>query len=207
MLIAIDDGHGMETAGKRTSMFPGTNVFMRENEFNNAVAQLLKINLESAGFDTLMVAEGDTDIPLKVRTDAANKANADLYVSIHANAYKGEWGEWGGISTYHYPGSVEGKKAAEIIHKNLLQGTKLGDRGVLTENFHVLRETNMPAVLCECAFMDNLSEAKLLLTGAYRQECACEICKGICEYYGVEWVPDSKVSLLNELRELIKKYE
>ena len=185
-LIAIDDGHGMETAGKRTPIFPGTNTFMHENEFNNAVAQLLKINLEKSGFDTLMVAPDNFDTPLKTRTDRANAAKADFYISIHANALTGEWGTQNGISTYHYSGSVEGKKAAEIIHRNMLQGTKLQDKKVQTANFHVLKYTKMTSVLCECAFMDNLAEAKLLLTGAYRQECADEICRGICEYYGVE---------------------
>ena len=184
-LIAIDDGHGMETNGKRTPIFPGTNTFMRENEFNNATAQLLKINLEKAGFDTLMVAPDDYDTPLKTRTDRANDAKADFYISIHANALTGTWGTQNGISTYHHSRSVEGTKAAKIIQKNLLQGTPLKDRGVLAEYFYVLKHTHMPAVLCECAFMDNLAEAKLLLTGAYRQECADEIARGICEYYGV----------------------
>ena len=58
----------------------------------------------------------------------------------------------------------------------------------MTANFHVLRETHMPAVLCECAFMDNLREANLLLSDAFRRECADEICKGICEYFGEVYV-------------------
>lgn len=187
-LVAIDDGHGMETAGKRTPIFPGTNKFMHENEFNRAVADLLKVNLERCGFKILMVAQGDSDVPLKTRTDTANKAKADFYISIHANALNGQWGPQQGVSTYYYPGSEKGHKAAEMIHKQLIKGTKQKDRGILTENFHVLRETNMPAVLVECAFMDNLNEAQLLLTDSFRRECADEICRGICEYFGVAYV-------------------
>ncbi len=186
-LIAIDDGHGMNTAGKRTPFFPGTKKFMHENEFNRAVADLLKVNLERCGFRTLMVAPGDSDVPLKTRTDTANKAKADFYISIHANALNGIWGNQQGVSTFHYPGSILSKKAATVIHNHLKQGTQQKDRGVIAQNFHVLRETKMPAVLVECAFMDNLREANLLLSDAFRQECADEICKGICEYFGVPY--------------------
>jgi len=187
-LICIDDGHGMATAGKRTPFFPNTKMFMHENEFNSAVADLLKTNLERCGFNTLMVAPGDSDVPLKTRTDTANKAKADFYISIHANALNGIWGNQQGVSTFHYPGSILSKKAATVIHKHLKQGTQQKDRGIIAKNFHVLRETHMPAVLVECAFMDNLREANLLLSDAFRQECADEICKGICEYFGVVYV-------------------
>lgn len=187
-LIAIDDGHGMSTAGKRTPFFPNSKKFMHENEFNRAVADLLKINLERCGFNTIMVAPGDTDVPLKQRTNTANKAGADLYISIHANALNGIWGNQQGVSTFHYPGSILSKKAATVIHNHLKRGTQQKDRGVIAQNFHVLRETNMPAVLVECAFMDNLREAGLLLSDAFRQECADEICKGICEYFAVPYV-------------------
>jgi N-acetylmuramoyl-L-alanine amidase len=193
-LIAIDDGHGMETPGKRTPLFSGTTTYMHENEFNNAVAQMLKTNLEKCGFNTLMVAPGNTDIPLKVRTDTANNAKADLYISIHANALNGRWGEQRGVSTYHYPNSRESNLAAIIIHRQLIKGTKQKDRGVLTADFHVLRETTMPSVLVECAFMDNIEEAKLLMSDAFRRECADELTKGICEFFGVSYVEKTNVA-------------
>ena len=188
-LIAICDGHGAETPGKRTPFFPGTKQFMHENMFNEAVTGYLKTNLERCKFRTLMVAPTDADTPLKTRVDMANKAKADLYISVHANALNGIWGPQEGLSVYHYPGSVKSKAAALIIHRFLAKGTKQKDRGILTANFYVLRETDMPSVLVECAFMDNLKEAQLLLTDAFRQECADEICQGICEYFGVAYVP------------------
>lgn len=197
-LIAICDGHGMETPGKRTPLFPDGS-FMHENDFNRAVAGILDKHLQRCGFRTLMVAPGDTDTPLKVRTDLANNAHADFYISIHANAMGISWGSASGIETFHYINvSQESKRAAEIIHKHLLEGTKLLDRGVKTADFHVLRETNMPAVLVECGFMDNLVEAKLLLTQAYREECAIEIAQGICEYFGVSYIAEGEIKMTPE---------
>ena len=198
-LIAICDGHGLETPGKRTPFFPGTKQFMHENEFNEVVAGYLKIDLERCAFRTLMVAPTDADTPLKTRVDLADKAKADFYISVHANALNGIWGPQEGLGVYHYPGSKRSQPAAIIIHRFLAKGTKQKDRGILTDNFYVLRETDMPAVLVECAFMDNLKEAQLLLTDAYRRECADEICQGICEYFGVAYVPETKEMTVQDL--------
>ncbi|WP_162463132.1 ATP-binding protein [Paenibacillus psychroresistens] len=89
---------------------------------------------------------------------------------------------------HSYPTHPESKKAADIIHSFLIQGTTLADRRVQSADFHVLRETKMAAVLVECGFMDNLAEAKLLLTDAYRSECAIEIARGACNYLGVTFI-------------------
>jgi N-acetylmuramoyl-L-alanine amidase len=138
----------------------------------------------------LLVAPGNADVPLKARTDAANKAKANLYVSVHANALNGQWGNQQGVATYYYPGSVVSQKVATAIHNRLKAGTVQKNRGVLTADFFVLRETKkIPAVLVECAFMDNLREAKLLMSDSFRQECADQICQGICDYFKVKYVP------------------
>lgn len=187
-LIALCDGHGMETAGKRTPHFPDGS-FMRENEFNRAVVALLDKHLQRCGFKTLLVAPTDLDTPLSTRIALANKAKADLYVSVHANAAgTGGWHSARGIESFHFPGSVNGKRAAEIIHRHLIGGTVLPNRGVKSADFHVLRETTMPAVLVECAFMTNVEDAKLLLSDAYRAECAEELARGVCGYFGVTYV-------------------
>ena len=194
-LIAICDGHGLETPGKRTPFFPGTKQFMHENEFNSVVAGYLKEDLERCKFRTLVVAPTDADAPLKTMVDLADKAKADFYISAHANALNGIWGPQEGLGVYHYPGSARSQTAAIIIHRFLAKGTKQKDRGALTDNFYVLRETDMPAVLVECAFMDNLKEAQLLLADAFRRECADEIAQGICEYFGVAYVPAAKMTV------------
>ncbi len=188
ILIALDDRHGANTPGKRTPKFEDGS-FMHENEFNSAVVNMLDELLRNNGFNTLLVAPTDKDTPLSERTEAANKNNADFYMSVHADAYTGEWNDANGISIFHYPESTEGKKAASIIYEYALQGTKLRGRGIKTAEFYVLRNTTMPAVLIECGFMDNKREAKLLMSYAYRNECAIEICKGICEYFGVKFKP------------------
>ena len=204
-LIALDDGHGMETAGKRTPVLPDGTV-MRENEFNRRVVALLDGHLQRCGFRTLPVAPTDVDTPLKARTDAANAANADLYVSVHANAVgAGELNGTRGIETFHYTSaSSESRRAAAILHRNLIDGTPLPDRGVKSANFHVLRETHMPAVLVECGFMTNVSDAALLRSEAYRAECAEELARGVCEYFGTIYKEGEEEAMTDTER---KQYE
>lgn len=199
-LIALCDGHDMDTAGKRTPILPNglkseTGNFMHENEFNRAVVAKMDKILKRCGFRTLLVAPTDTNNPLKARTDLANAKKADAYVSIHANAFDGKFDGYDpeGIETYHYPNSVEGAKLAKSVHKYLIQGTKQKDRGVKSANFHVLRETNMVSILVEAGFMDNLYEAKLLLSDSFREEVAIEVSKGICDYFGIPFVEEKPV--------------
>lgn len=186
MLIAIDNGHGYNTAGKRTPTMPDGKV-IREWEFNYATAKKLGELLKLNGFDVTYVSDTKDDTPLKTRTDRANAAKADLFVSIHYNAFKGVWGSHGGIDTFHYPNSVKGQELAKLVQEELIKETGLRDRGVKAENFQVLRETTMPAILCECGFMDNLKEAKLMLDQEYQLKCARAIAKGICRYFRVEF--------------------
>src|SRR5690606_187652 len=111
-------------------------------------------------------------------------AKADIYVSIHYNAGGGQ-----GVETYHYPGSSKGRRLAQCIHGFVIKGTSQKNRGVKSANFHVLRETKMPAVLIEFGFMDDpgLREARLMLNKAFQQECARETAQGICKYFGVPY--------------------
>jgi N-acetylmuramoyl-L-alanine amidase len=189
-LIALCDGHGMETAGKRTPILPDglkseTGNFMHENEFNRAVVRYLDGHLKRSGFRTIIVAPTDADTSLATRVSTANNAKADLYVSVHANANTGVFGTWGGTETFTYPSGAS-LSIGKIIHKHLMKGTPLRDRGVKNGDWlYVIKNTSMPAVLVECAYMDNLEEAKLLLSDAFRRECAREIAMGICEAYGV----------------------
>lgn len=203
-IVFGDDGHGMETAGKRTPKFEdGT--FMHENEFNRAViAKMQKYfqDLNSLVKDTeiifVPVAPTDADVPLKTRTDTANRIRKEyeakygkenvttFFISVHANAFKGVWGEWGGIETFVYGKNGKAYKVAQQIQAQLMGGTEMRDRGVKVRNFHVLRETTMPAALAECAFMDNKREAILLRSDEYRTECAKEIFTGICLGHGIQ---------------------
>ncbi len=191
--IAIDDGHGRETAGKRTPAFSDGSI-MKENEFNEAVAIYLEKTLRRCGFDTLMVAPETTDTPLQTRVKRANNAKADAYISIHANAAGSGWNDANGVESWIYEGVKNGSqsyKLAEFVHNYLINATGRRDRGIKrSKDLYVLNSTKMHAVLVECGFMTNLEEATLLRNDGYRRKCAEGICKGVCSFYGKEYRRD-----------------
>lgn len=179
MKIMLDAGHGFNTSGKRS---PDG---MQEYEFNRVVANYAKQLLETYQNTKVYFAHSDSrDVPLQERTNSANKLDVDLYVSIHANAYGSTWNDASGIETYVYPSrpkiSVE---VAQKIQKHLISDTGRKNRGVKTADFHVLRETDMDAVLIESGFMTNREEASLLRTDSYRKKVAGAIVKGIAEQF------------------------
>lgn len=187
MKIKIDAGHGYNTPGKRTP--DGT---MREWEFNNAVALLVKSILESYKGVTVKFAHdttGKTDVPLTTRTNAANVWGADVLVSIHANAAGNGWSDAHGIETWIYTTVKDGTETAKLadnVQKALVKAVGLANRGVKRGDLHMVRESNMPAILVECGFMSNKKEAALLKSKAYREKVAKAIVDGIVKTYGLK---------------------
>jgi N-acetylmuramoyl-L-alanine amidase len=180
--VVIDAGHGYETTGKRS---PDG---MREYEFNRAVANAMRDELENYENVAVYFTHSDKrDVPLKERTDYANKICADVFVSIHANAYRGVWGDHTGIETYVYTSRPkEATKLAEVVQRNLVAATGLKDRGVKTANFHVLRETKMTAILIEHGYMDSRIDCPKLKDDAFRKLCGVTNARSLAEFYGLK---------------------
>lgn len=193
-LVALSDGHGSATAGKRTPIIPELGRAIHENEFNSAVVAKLDLILRTIGFRTLLVAPTDADTPLITRTNLANSKKADIYVSIHYDAVTGTWGNAEGHSIFVYLGNANKNsgRLANCVAKYLRQGTDQKWRGVKEANLHEVRETNMPAILSENGFMDNKREAGLMLNQDFQWEVAIEHAKGICDYFGVAYTYGSK---------------
>lgn len=190
MKIVLDSGHGINTPGKRTP-----NGSMKEFEFNSAVANYTKDILANYQCEVAFTHDptGKVDIPLDKRTDYANRWGADVFVSIHANASGSDWSNAEGIETYVY--TSKPKEAVELAHKihsRLIVTTGRKDRGIKTADFHVLRETHMTSILCECGFMTSHEESTLLKSTDYRLKCATAIAEGLIEQYGLKPKPQPK---------------
>lgn len=198
--ILLDAGHGLNTPGKRTPSFEDDS-FMKEREFNQDVVKKMLIKLKAYDCEVVWVSEETEDVPLSTRTTRANThyqncikkygkaAVKSIFVSVHANAMGEKWANANGIETFAYPGNEEALKLADLVQKQLIRHTNLRDRGVKTANFAVLRQTVMPAILCECGFMDYKPEATLLRTDSYRDLCATAIIKGIVQYLNLPLKP------------------
>ena len=209
-LIALDDGHGMNTPGKRTppltkdlyidgKLVRKKGEVIKENEFNRAVVKYLAEALKRCGFDVLLVAPTDEDTPLSTRVSRANNANADAYVSKHYNALGSRWQTKakGLVTIIHYNHQSKTKVLANNVHEELWKlhsNHNCTNYGVRTDtdisgySLYVLRNTKMPAILTESGFMDNMTEAVDMLDTNFQQADAEATCKGICKAFGVTYV-------------------
>ncbi len=186
-LVALDAGHG----GSDTGAVGITGVL--EKDINLAITLAVDKLLRDAGLRTLLTRSDDSYPTLGQRTDLANQAQANVFVSIHNNssgdpASNGtETFYWGTAEEY----SVEGKKLAEAIHRNLIATLGSVDRGARThwKNLHVLAASDMPSALAEVGFLSNAEEEAKLSDPAYRQKAAEAIAHGVLEYLG--WLPST----------------
>jgi N-acetylmuramoyl-L-alanine amidase len=176
--IAIDAGHGYSTIGKCS---PDG---MKEYEFNRVVANAMRDELNKfEGVEILFTHSDARDVPLVARTDTANSWGADVFISLHANASTGIMGDWGGIDTFVYGVTGVSYKLAQVVQRNLIEATGLRNRGVKVANFHVLRETEMPAILIEHGFMDSYTDLPLLKSDVYRKLCGVTNACSVAEFY------------------------
>jgi|GEM_PF-6158119 len=117
---------------------------------------------------------------LNTRCNIANNANADLFLSVHADAFNGSAY---GTSAHVYGLGGKAETFAKILNSQM--GQLFYNRGIKVSNFQVIRETNMPAVLLETAFLDNQGDNAKLADPNVRQQIAVIIAKSVCTYFGV----------------------
>ncbi|MGN1399906.1 MAG: N-acetylmuramoyl-L-alanine amidase [Bacillus sp. (in: firmicutes)] len=184
MKIALDAGHGYNTAGKRS---PDG---LREYVINRAIVEYMNEKfLKYNNVSVYYVHSDKQDVPLHTRTSKANSLKTDCYISIHANAFGDgkQWTSANGIETFVHPRAGKTTQSlAERTQRNLVISTGRKDRGVKTANFHVLEKTIMPAILVECGFMTHKEECQLLHTGSYQKACAEAIVKAVVEQFNLK---------------------
>lgn len=168
-VVVIDAGHG----GYDRGGIPGQRV--AEKVMNLDVAQRLRSVLQSSGYRVVMTRDSDVFVPLGTRVAIANSYRNAIFVCIHFNSATRSGAS--GIETYFY--SRESLALASAIHYYVAGGAPSLNRGVRRRGYFVLRRTRIPAVLVECGFLTNPSEAQYAQSSAYRQKLAEEIARGI----------------------------
>lgn len=181
--LALNAGHGMNTAGKRCLKKLDKSQ-TREWYLNSRICDKIEEKLKPYADCSILRLDdrtGQKDISLKKRTDAANAFMADFYLSVHHNAGI-NGGTGGGIEAYVYTGaskeSVEWQNAlyAALIERTDLKGNRADGRK--KANLHECRESNMPCVLLECGFMDSKTDVPVILTDTFAEAVAAA-CVGV----------------------------
>lgn len=177
--VFISAGHGGADSGAVGNGF-------KEKDLNLSIAKHCALYLNSAGVTVLLSRQKDEDDSLNEEVAESNKFAPDLTVSIHNNAGGGDGVE----AWYSIVGGV-GKTLAENI---LAEVVKIGQnsRGAKTRKnligkdyYGFIRMTKAPAVIVECAFIDNAKDIQIIDTEAKRKVMGEAIAKGILKTLGI----------------------
>lgn len=174
-VVVIDPGHGGRDPG---AVGIGG---LREVTVVNDVSMRVASILQQRGVQVVLTRNPGQFVDLAPRVSIAERADADLFVSIHANAISMSRPEVNGAETYYYS-SAQGRQLAQSIQQAILQYTGMGDRGVREARFYVLRNTSMPSALVETGFVTGAQDAPRLNNPAFRARMAEAIALGILNY-------------------------
>ncbi|NEP33139.1 N-acetylmuramoyl-L-alanine amidase, partial [Moorena sp. SIO3B2] len=173
LVVVIDAGHGGKDPG---AIGLGG---IQEKDVNLSISRQVEALLEKQGIQVVMTRSDDRFISLDGRVQVAERTDADLFVSIHANAIGRNRPDVNGLETYYYS---TGQSLAQTIHYTILRSVDISDRRTRRARFYVLRKTSMPAVLVEVGFLTGDEDSAKLKTSAYRSQMARAIARGILLY-------------------------
>lgn len=163
---------------------------LKEKDLTLSISKACATALKRCGIDYKISRTTDKDYPVEKRIEDCNKYNPDLALDIHINAGGGN-----GAEVFYSIVGGTGKTLAEKILqriKNLGQesrGAKVkATNGV--DYFGFIRQTVCPAVIVECAFIDNKSDIAIVKTAAQQKTMGEAIAKGICDCLGVKYVAE-----------------
>ncbi len=176
-LVILDAGHGGSDEGAKIRFF-------KEKKITLTTTTMVKRYLEELGYRVIMTRSRDVYIPLHRRVSIANKTKAVIFVSVHFNASQSR--EAKGIEIFYSTKEAwraqASKQLAATILRQVITETHAESRGVKAGNFHVIRETEMPAVLVEGGFITNADERSLLRENTYLSKLAKGIALGVDKY-------------------------
>ena len=164
----------------------------KEKDLNLQIALACKDYLAQYGVEVKMSRTKDENDPLSEEIKECNKFSPDLAVDIHNNAGGGD-----GAEVFHHYGGGKGKTLATNILDEIVK-TGQNSRGAKTRKntagrdyYGFIREITAPAVIVECAFVDNATDLEILATEGKRKSMGQAIAKGILKTLGVEIQGDS----------------
>lgn len=192
LVWVLDAGHGGRDVGCESKKFQEKDITL---EVTKEVAALIRKH--KPGIKLILTRETDEYISLDERCQKANRANADLFLSIHVNTV-----EWKPLlsGTETFFASTKGlsdavlqsaqsrnlpksELLAWLLQKNYYEAGRPTDRGAKPEVLYVLRHTMMPAVLTEIGFLSNMKDEAYMTSKKGQKEIAACIYNALAEYY------------------------
>lgn len=187
-IIVVDAGHGgIDTGANRSGIL--------EKDINLAIALELKNILDQYGAKVVLSRQADIELSpecdnekvkgryhrdLAARIELVEESDADLFISLHANAASNTKRQ--GPEVFYYAKSESSKVLSNAIQTELgkiIKSAPTANPG----NYFVLRRNKIPAALIEVGYITNIEERSLLQSPEYQHKLAEAIAKGIYSYY------------------------
>ena len=206
MKVFLNPGHDRSLDSGAVNPVTGSREADVVHNITVAITNSINHILTNNGVDTKCLQDNS----LSAITSRANSWDADLFVSIHCNAFNTIAR---GTETEVYSYGTEAERLAKVVNSSIVNRLGTVDRGVKERpGLYVLGYTNMPAILVELAFIDNMDDEKLLTTRG--EEFAKAVAAGILNYIGKEMkdtagsvliAPNGKPYEQNDIDYLIKQ--
>ena len=183
-ILVLDAGHSLNTVGKET--YKGSKGVIKEWSMNDSVCRKIQSNLKDYDVTIYRTDDttGKTDISLSERVKRCNNYNADLFISIHHNAYSNTTAT--GTEVYmHANGTKEDKKLVDMVAPKLAQKTGLKNRGSKKAAFAVLT-CKATAILCEGGFMTTKKDYEVITSDSGQQAYAEAVSECIISFLGLK---------------------
>ncbi len=175
IVVVVDPGHGGKDSGA-----PGIGGLL-EKDVILPIGKRVTSILEAKGIQVVMTRNADFFVDLKPRVDLAERVNANLFVSIHANSVSNR-PDVNGLEVYYYD---SGYRLAEAVRTTILQNiSTIRDRGTRKARFYVLRKSSMPSILVEVGYMTGRQDNPRLGSVEYQNRMADAIARGVLKYLG-----------------------
>ncbi|MDO4581323.1 MAG: N-acetylmuramoyl-L-alanine amidase [Bacillota bacterium] len=184
--IVVDAGHGDWDPG-----MIGTSGAL-EKDIDLAIAKKLAEYLRAGGATVLLTREDDAVLgadkaaDMAARRQLAEQAQADMFISVHANSFVADRSQHG-AQCFYQRGNERGQQLAELLQAALI--AELGDnqRSALVHNgSYLLKNLDMAAVIVETGFLSNAEEEALLMDNDYQWQVALAIYSGVIDYYNAQ---------------------
>ncbi|UFU00377.1 N-acetylmuramoyl-L-alanine amidase [Radiobacillus kanasensis] len=185
--LYMDLGHGGSDPGAVANG-------LQEKDLTLKIGKKIRDQLKYyEGVQVRLSRDSDKTLSLSQRTNDANAWGADYLLSVHINAGGGT-----GFESYTYNGSYSGKAETNrlrgIVHDEIMDEIGGRDRGKKEANFHMVRESSMPAALTENLFIDNKEDAEKLKSDAFLDTVARGHVNGIVKAFGLKTASSKPVS-------------
>ncbi|BAY11594.1 N-acetylmuramoyl-L-alanine amidase [Calothrix sp. NIES-2098] len=173
LLVVIDPGHGGKDSGA-----PGLGGLLEKDVVLPIGMQIARI-LEKNGVQAVLTRDADFFVELQGRVDIAERVNATLFVSVHANSIDNR-SDVNGLEVYYYD---SGRDFADVVRNTILNSiSTIKDRGTRKARFYVLRKSSMPSILVETGYMTGREDNPRLASREYQNRMAEAIANGILKY-------------------------